>query len=385
MDDLDRLILETYLKLLPTLSESDLRARLERRKTAGLSRPPRAWCLAIRASDTRINNDTAVIIPYQAIRFRTQPYQHEVLINAQLDRHLCQPVELVPNTSWINLAKSLGVHPESLRHSVRTGYFRTHHYKGLGGKHGKPVPVILNYETLDPTAGRLRQPSDPLWGNVWRYAAANFPKSFEQSIHRRPAFVAYRGSPRFRGYRWLCPKCERLVRIIYYPLPPYNIPRYLKHDPAQALSDSSFSLHPSAFSSEFACHFCHRISFFTRLNRDSWNQFISHVTAGLLYGREVPKPKDFTLPTDRKRKYRPCLNRPPSPRRQQVLTLLLQGHSYDQIAKALNVGYATVHEHVKTIYKQNNVHARKELLQKLQPHSIDHPQRPHRAYGERSP
>src|SRR4051812_19509148 len=116
MDDLDRLILETYLKLLPTLSESDLRARLARRKTGALNRPPRPWCLSIRASDTRINNATAIVIPSQAIRSRTQPYPHEVPINAKLIRPLCQPVELRPNTDWTDVAKSLGVHPESLRH-----------------------------------------------------------------------------------------------------------------------------------------------------------------------------------------------------------------------------------------------------------------------------
>src|SRR6266536_3186746 len=172
VDDLDRTILETYLKVLPTLSNADLRARLARRKTGALNRPPRPWCLAIRASDTRINNDTAIIIPYQAIRFPTQPRPHQVVLDARLIRHLCQPVELYPNTDWTKVAKSLGVHPESLRHAMRSGRFRLHHYHLLGGKRGKPVPVFLNFETLDPTSGRLREPTDPLWGSVWLYAAA---------------------------------------------------------------------------------------------------------------------------------------------------------------------------------------------------------------------
>jgi len=388
MDDLDRLILETYLKIVPTLTPDQLRARLARRNTGALSRPPRAWCLAIRASDRRINNDTAIITPYQAIRSRTQPHPHDVCIDAKLIRHLCQPVELVPYTTWIDLAKSLGIHPESLRHGVRSGHFRTHHCKGLDGKRGKPVPVILNFETLDPTAGRLRQPTDPLWGSVWRYAATRVPETFEQTVHRRPTFAAYNGSPRFRGYRWLCPKCERLVRILYYPLPPYNIPRYLQQDPAQLLSvsDSSFILHPSAFPSNlssFACHSCHHIRFFTRTTRDSWGHFITHVTAGLLFGHEIPKPKDFNAPTHRKRKYRPTLNRPPSQRRQQVLDHLLQGHPYDQIARQLNVGYGTVHAHVKHLYKQHDVHSREQLAQKLNHPLPPPPPSPKRAAVER--
>ncbi|MDB5318981.1 MAG: Bacterial regulatory protein luxR family [Phycisphaerales bacterium] len=363
MDDLDRTILETYLKVLPTLSEQDLRARLARRKTAALSRPPRAWCLAIRASDTRINNDTAIIIPHHAIDFPTKPNSHEVVLDARLIRLLCKPVELEPNTDWTRVAKSLGVHPESLRHSMRSGRFRLHHYHLLGGKRGKPVPVFLNFETLDPTSGRLREPTDPIWGSVWRYASARVPENFEQPIQRRPVYALYQGDPRFRGYRWLCPKCERLTRMLYCPLPAYNIPRFLEHDPAQLLNDSSFSPPPSPLN--FACHHCQRIRFFSRMNHDSWNHFITHVTGGLLYGHEIPKPEDFSAATHRKRKYHPTLNRPPSKRREQVLQLLLQGDTYKEIAKRLKVGYTTVRGHVEILYKQNNVHSREQLGKKL--------------------
>lgn len=367
MDDLDRVILETYLKLAPQLEKNpgELRARLARRQTGALNRPPRPWCLAMRASDTRINNDSAIIVPYQAVHSRTQPRPHQVIVNAQLVRHLCTEVELLPNTDWSKCAKRLGTHPESLRHGMRSGRFRLHYYKLLGGKRGKPVPVFLNYEMLDPTSGRNRLPTDPLWGSVWRYAAANFPESFEQTIDRRPAWVAYRGSPRFRGYRWLCPKCERFTRMLYYPLPPYNIPRYLDHDPSRSLSDSVACLKPSSSTSEFACHLCHRIRFFSRMNHDSWNQFITHVTGGLLYGHEVPRPAEFNGADQRKRKYRPSLNRPPSKRREQVLELLMQGHPSREIAEQLRIGPTTVNGYIAVLYKQNNVHSREELAKKL--------------------
>jgi DNA-binding NarL/FixJ family response regulator len=115
------------------------------------------------------------------------------------------------------------------------------------------------------------------------------------------------------------------------------------------------------------------------MDRDSWNQFISHVTAGLLYGRDIPKPKDFHAPDQRKRPHRPTLNRPPSQRRQQVLDLLLQGHAYDEIAKTLNIGYATVHGHVKHLYKQYDVHSREQLAKKQ-----NHPLPPPRASTKRA-
>ena len=55
MDDLDRQIIDTYCKLLPTLSPDELKSRLARRNTGILKNPPRPWCFAIRASDRRIS------------------------------------------------------------------------------------------------------------------------------------------------------------------------------------------------------------------------------------------------------------------------------------------------------------------------------------------
>jgi DNA-binding NarL/FixJ family response regulator len=390
MDDLDRLILKTYRKVLRKISPDELRARLARRNLPICTRPPRAWCLSIRASDRRINNDTAIITPYRALYPANQPYPHDVTIDHKLLEHLCKPFELLPNTDWTDVAKGLGVHPESLRHTMKSGRFRLHHYKHLGGKRGKPVPVFLNFESLDPNSGRLRNPPDPLFGQMWRYASQSIPKTFQQTIRRVPAFLAYKGQPRFRGFKWQCPKCEKQSRILYYPLPPYDLPRFLGYDPSYKLKDevgtmkdesetnssfilqnsefspapSAYRLLPTAYSSSFACHHCHQVKFFSRIDRDSWNHYITHATAGLLFGHEVKKPKNFHAQENRKRKYRPNFNTPPSPRRQQVKTLLLQGLSYDQIAKELKVGYPTVHMHVKILYKQNGIKSRQELAKK---------------------
>src|SRR5712691_3884344 len=97
VDDLERGILEIYLNLVPTLAQEELKARLARRRTALLQCPPRAWCLAVRASDHRINNQNAIIVPEQA----ANPYDgehfhevlpHEVTLEPTLLRKICAPV-----------------------------------------------------------------------------------------------------------------------------------------------------------------------------------------------------------------------------------------------------------------------------------------------------
>src|SRR5258706_16351186 len=56
MHDFDRWLLEEYLRVAGKLAgdRAELARRLARRRTSMLVDPPRAWCLAVRASDTRI-------------------------------------------------------------------------------------------------------------------------------------------------------------------------------------------------------------------------------------------------------------------------------------------------------------------------------------------
>ena len=59
----------------------------------------------------------------------------------------------------------------------------------------------------------------------------------------------------------------------------------------------------------FACNDCHRVQRFTRIGTRGWNKMIGHVSGGLLYGAEVPRPAWLTH--DRKRPFapRPCFFR----------------------------------------------------------------------------
>jgi len=67
----------------------------------------------------------------------------------------------------------------------------------------------------------------------------------------------------------------------------------------------------------------------------------------------------------RKRKFKPRLNQVPSKRREQVLQELLKGMMYKEIAAELGIRIGTVRMHVDTIYKQNHVHNRQQLIAQL--------------------
>src|SRR5205814_1863277 len=70
--------------------------RLARRRMAILNRPVRAWCLAIRASDTRITPAHWVIVPEHALDLDHpahpyEPIEHQVIIRPHALRQSCRP------------------------------------------------------------------------------------------------------------------------------------------------------------------------------------------------------------------------------------------------------------------------------------------------------
>src|SRR5688500_6534786 len=80
----------------------EVRRRLKRGREVWKKRPPRAWCLAVRASDTRINPVTARCEPEWAAyprecmpgEKRTKYERHRVTLDVELLRELCRPVRI---------------------------------------------------------------------------------------------------------------------------------------------------------------------------------------------------------------------------------------------------------------------------------------------------
>src|SRR5436190_24027758 len=100
-------------------------------------RPTRAWCLAVRASDTRINPVTALCAPQDAAyphEFvapeRRRPYaQHIVTLTAELLQQLCAPVRVHRlGERWYDIAKKLGRTKDALRAARILGVFRPEYW-----------------------------------------------------------------------------------------------------------------------------------------------------------------------------------------------------------------------------------------------------------------
>jgi hypothetical protein len=119
MNDVDRLILEAWEKLGPKIvgDPEELARRVARRRSKLLTRPPRAWCIAIRACDRRITPMDWIITPEHALdldhpEHPYEPIEHTVTIQPHGLRKFCRPVR---TDSWGELvqdvARQLGTTP----------------------------------------------------------------------------------------------------------------------------------------------------------------------------------------------------------------------------------------------------------------------------------
>src|SRR5437867_12771859 len=127
MNDVDRLILEAWEKLGPGIvgDSDELNRRLARRRTKLMTRPVRAWCIAVRASDRRITPAHWVIFPEHAMdldheEHPYEPIEHEVTIQTYALRKFCRPVRL---DDWgedvADVVKQLGCGHGGLRNARR--------------------------------------------------------------------------------------------------------------------------------------------------------------------------------------------------------------------------------------------------------------------------
>src|SRR6266566_1548167 len=161
-EELERNIREAWLRVREGIlgDEGELRRRLSRRRMKSLRRPPRAWCLAVRASDRRITAAHWVISPEHAMDLNHpahayEPIEHEVIIRPHALRKYCRPVRTDSMGELVEeVCAKLGASPSHLRNARGAGLFTERSIKGLGGKHGRyPVPLIHSWNSLDPSSG----------------------------------------------------------------------------------------------------------------------------------------------------------------------------------------------------------------------------------------
>jgi len=377
--ELERAIDDAWVRVRrEILSDRDeLHRRLARRRMKSLTRPPRAWCIAIRASDRRITPAHWIITPEHAMDLNHpehpyEPIEHEVTIQTHAIRRYCHPVSFSREDA-ADVAKMLGVSAGTLRGARLRGQFSENYIAGLGGKRGKPVPLLSpKGELLDPSARGFARPH-PIWGSMWEFLSGEMPEDFEQTVIRRPHFgkmIGRRTSPtgevykdemQLRGWRWVCPVCKKEVRRIYYPVAVRTLFDSWFIDPViqKRLCDADLVEAPAA---TFACMACHGVYHFCSIAPGAWNRVITYLTAGMLYGREVAKPASFV--PERKRARTRLLNRE-APVRRKVLARLRNGWTYFQIARDLKISLVGVGMHVLKICREEGVAFRHALAEKL--------------------
>jgi hypothetical protein len=185
MDEIVHLLAAAWKRIRPRLlaDPAELHRRLARRDTPLLTRPPRAWCLCIRANDTRLD---ALRTSRQSPINNHQP--HEICLISDDLRRLTAPVHIDwPGEPLLDVAKKLGVTQSSLVASRLNGTFRVRWIEGLNGHFAKPHPILCCDEPLDPSTRGFLMP-DPIWWKTAALLRKHLPRNIRAVMKRVPIF-----------------------------------------------------------------------------------------------------------------------------------------------------------------------------------------------------
>lgn len=360
--DIDNAVFEAWANVYPKLlaDPAEVARRVMRRRQPLLTRPPRAYCIAIRASDNRINAWDFACVPEKAAMLTygkfLRPWPHEVTLNKPGLVKVTAPVDL---TFWrahdLNQAATkLGVQPDTLHYQRKKGFLKVDYVKHLFGRKGKNVPLIMRDGLADPCGRNGHTPAAPEWQMSWADLAQRLPEDFCQTLDRVPSTRVFRDRTCFRGWRWICPMCERPVASLFLPMRHMSIAEYFGVEETLGITGGDAV---RTGERTFACVKCHRVRYFTSLDHDAWNQLVAFISGGLLYGTEAKRPDWFT--PRRRRIYKRHKSR--MVRGKEVERLLIKGLTYRQVADEMGIKLATVQGHVLRLYKKRGVHSRKAL------------------------
>jgi len=200
-----------------------------------LTRPPRAWCIAIRASDRRITPAHWIITPEHAMDLNHpehpyEPIEHEVTIGTHAIRRYCHPVRIGGAGDDVEeVAKILGVTPASLWYARTQGFFEERFFPILAAN----AAALSPSSTKRPPRSRLRQFPPPAsshlggtLGMAFNHGSRRLRANRDpQTLFRPPRKMVApsRRSAQLLGFRWLCPPAKRSPH--HLPIPPR--PRHL--------------------------------------------------------------------------------------------------------------------------------------------------------------
>lgn len=267
----------------------EFEARLARRRALADAPPPRPFCAVIRANDTRITPMRAQISPASAVE-KGQEAEHRVMVDSGLLKFVTTLVNIpAPGVQAQKASEILGVSVPNIFRLIRDHRLGVRYIPLLGGKRGRPIPLVHTRGDFDPCAGGVRQlGAERMWDGLLRDIPASIPCGLDFEVKRIPYYGKGWGG-RFAGWRWLCPACGRSARSLFLPL---TLPDFalLNNIPIPAEELEFSPTRPVAL----ACRTCHRcFNFSGRSERrlaKSWQEAIRYLSTGMLYSGEVERP-----------------------------------------------------------------------------------------------
>lgn len=304
--------------------------RFGRSRRPSLAAPVRQWCVCIRASDTRIDCNNAIIHPLPGMDYGPdlatedlvpRGAAHCVTLTGEILRLLTRPVFIPwPGVPLWNAEKLLGMTRDYVRHWMRLGSLEVswRDSSRMHGKRCKPIPRVFTPRALDPQFPGGREP-DSVWGSLWRSKCEMLPRDYQQTFVRTPRLRSWKDRTVFRGWDWRCPGrraadgrwviCGRPCKYLFAPLPPFTLAQSLCEWTLEMPEGSGLrgAWQPGLHEPEvgkgrrsLACKHCWGVRNPSMLSHVGWNDFVSCISGGLLYGHEVERP-EAEAPLVRKR------------------------------------------------------------------------------------
>ena len=297
---LDQLLLESWYAVSEELRDKPwaLGRRMERVGRKELRRPVRSWCVGLRASDSRIG----------AHEWRTELQEHFaykgknhfVTLSGDRLRELCRPVRIKsPGVLVGEAAKLLGRDERTVWSWMGKGRLNVER-SSVPGRTRMKHRVWCG--PMDPQADDGRGPWE-VWGTLWQSLWERIPAEYTQRVQRTTRLRMKReareeSQGHFCGWDWRCPgrllatgqylHCGRVCKKLWMPLPAWTIGDYLEGRTGGVWEKMPrFELGRS----RFACSKCWGMRFDPVQSdpQEAWNRFVSVISGGLLYGREVDR------------------------------------------------------------------------------------------------
>jgi len=349
MDELDLALMEAWETVGARLLERpwELVKRMERVRRAELRRPVRAWAVAIRASDMRIGmggsaegrrwGDFGCETSWQRAQ---KGFGHRVTLTGPRLSELVKPVRLEELMPIAEAATLLGRDVRTVYSWATQGALLSKLYPRPGGR-GRGYWCVQTVGVIDPQADNGRRPG-PWWGTSWRdhwsrvpaelrVRLRRVPRLRSAKLHRRQDVPESALLPKWAGWDWRCPgrvvlgrggqwvrvDCGRVCKKLWLPLPSWGLGQYMVgRDSAgeevwrQMAVEGLFGVGLKGVAGgqagslqvaglvnrSLACSQCWGLRHEPmgtgddRLRAEAWNRFVTVMSGGLLYGREVNEP-----------------------------------------------------------------------------------------------